>query len=35
MLVARTALDAEGVAAEVNDMVVDPAADVLEYGFEA
>ncbi|GAA3303743.1 hypothetical protein GCM10020295_53100 [Streptomyces cinereospinus] len=34
MLVARTAFDAEGVPVEVNDMVLDASAYVLEYGFE-
>ncbi|MFF3376979.1 hypothetical protein ACFYXF_29005 [Streptomyces sp. NPDC002680] len=29
------AFDAEGVAVEVNEMVLDSAAYVLEYGFEA
>jgi GntR family transcriptional regulator len=31
----KTAFDAEGAAVEVNDMVLDSAAYVLEYGFEA
>lgn len=35
VLVARTAFDAEGVAVEVNEMVLDSSAYVLEYGFEA
>ncbi|QFZ76219.1 UTRA domain-containing protein [Streptomyces fagopyri] len=35
VLVARTAYDAGGVAVEVNDMVLDSAAHVLEYGFGA
>ncbi|MCD7445261.1 GntR family transcriptional regulator [Streptomyces lincolnensis] len=35
VLVARTAFDAEGAAVEVNDMVLDSSAYVLEYGFEA
>lgn len=35
MLVARTAYDAGGVAVEVNEMVLDSSAYVLEYGFEA
>lgn len=35
VLIARTAFDAEGVAVEVNDMVLDSSAYVLEYGFEA
>ncbi|MGW1778666.1 GntR family transcriptional regulator [Streptomyces sp. NPDC002143] len=35
VLVARTAFDAQGAAVEVNDMVLDASAYVLEYGFEA
>ncbi|MCX5524248.1 GntR family transcriptional regulator [Streptomyces bobili] len=35
MLVARTAFDADGAAVEVNEMVLDSSAYVLEYGFEA
>ena len=35
VLVARTAFDAEGAAVEVNEMVLDSSAYVLEYGFEA
>ncbi|MFE2046455.1 GntR family transcriptional regulator [Streptomyces sp. NPDC059477] len=35
MLVVRTAFDAGGVAVEVNDMVLDSSAYVLEYGFDA
>lgn len=35
VLVARTAFDAQGVAVEVNEMVLDSSAYVLEYGFEA
>ncbi|PAZ15309.1 GntR family transcriptional regulator [Streptomyces sp. SA15] len=35
VLIARTAFDAQGAAVEVNDMVLDSAAYVLEYGFEA
>ncbi|MFJ6723416.1 UTRA domain-containing protein [Streptomyces sp. NPDC091281] len=35
VLVARTAYDADGVAVEVNAMVLDSAAYVLEYGFDA
>ncbi|MEV7288140.1 GntR family transcriptional regulator [Streptomyces sp. NPDC093252] len=35
MLVVRTAFDAGGAAVEVNDMVLDSSAYVLEYGFEA
>ncbi|MFD7130457.1 GntR family transcriptional regulator [Streptomyces sp. NPDC059894] len=35
VLIARTAFDADGAAVEVNEMVLDSAAYVLEYGFEA
>ncbi|WP_330461850.1 GntR family transcriptional regulator [Streptomyces sp. NBC_00820] len=35
MLMARTAYDAEGVPVEVNEMVLDSSAYVLEYDFEA
>lgn len=35
VLVARTAFDAEGTAVEVNDMVLDSSAYILEYDFEA
>jgi GntR family transcriptional regulator len=35
MLVARTAFDADGAAVEVNEMVLDSSAYVLEYGFGA
>ncbi|WDM12427.1 UTRA domain-containing protein [Streptomyces lavenduligriseus] len=35
VLVARTAFDAEGLAVEVNEMVLDSSAYVLEYDFEA
>ncbi|MFE4664036.1 GntR family transcriptional regulator [Streptomyces sp. NPDC056716] len=35
MLVVRTAFDADGAAVEVNDMVLDSSAYVLEYGFGA
>jgi GntR family transcriptional regulator len=35
MLVARTAFDADGIAVEVNEMVLDSSAYVLEYDFEA
>ncbi|MER6343164.1 GntR family transcriptional regulator [Streptomyces sp. NPDC001595] len=35
MLVARTAFDAQGNAVEVNEMVLDASAYVLEYGFDA
>ncbi|MEU9329800.1 GntR family transcriptional regulator [Streptomyces canus] len=35
VLIARTAFDAEGAAVEVNEMVLDSSAYVLEYGFEA
>jgi GntR family transcriptional regulator len=35
VLVARTAFDADGVAVEVNEMVLDSSAYVLEYGFDA
>ncbi|MFE5138165.1 UTRA domain-containing protein [Streptomyces fagopyri] len=35
VLVARTAYDAGGAAVEVNGMVLDSAAPVLEYGFGA
>ncbi|MFJ4617945.1 GntR family transcriptional regulator [Streptomyces sp. NPDC088812] len=35
VLVARTAFDADSAAVEVNEMVLDSAAYVLEYGFEA
>jgi GntR family transcriptional regulator len=35
VLIARTAFDAEGIAVEVNHMVLDSSAYVLEYGFEA
>ncbi|MFF9522784.1 UTRA domain-containing protein [Streptomyces achromogenes] len=35
VLVARTAFDAEGRAVEVNEMVLDSSAYVLEYDFEA
>ncbi|MFG2477252.1 GntR family transcriptional regulator [Streptomyces fagopyri] len=35
VLVARTAYDAGGVAVELNDMVLDSSAYVLEYGFGA
>jgi GntR family transcriptional regulator len=35
VLVARTAFDAKGAAVEVNEMVLDSSAYVLEYGFEA
>ncbi|MET9252333.1 GntR family transcriptional regulator [Streptomyces sp. NPDC003717] len=35
MLVARTAYDADGGAVEVNEMVLDSSAYVLEYGFDA
>ncbi|MFF3498296.1 GntR family transcriptional regulator [Streptomyces sp. NPDC003247] len=35
VLVARTAFDADTAAVEVNEMVLDSAAYVLEYGFEA
>ncbi|MEU6478908.1 GntR family transcriptional regulator [Streptomyces sp. NPDC047017] len=35
VLVARTAYDAEGAVVEVNEMVLDSSAYVLEYDFEA
>ncbi|MFI2431415.1 GntR family transcriptional regulator [Streptomyces sp. NPDC018693] len=35
MLIARTAFDSDGTAVEVNEMVLDSSAYVLEYGFEA
>ncbi|MEV4341146.1 UTRA domain-containing protein [Streptomyces sp. NPDC049590] len=35
VLIARTAFDAEGTAVEVNEMVLDSSAYVLEYDFEA
>ncbi|MGW0836624.1 GntR family transcriptional regulator [Streptomyces prunicolor] len=35
MLIARTAFDATGVAVEVNNMVLDSSAYVLEFGFDA
>ncbi|MGP4084355.1 GntR family transcriptional regulator [Streptomyces sp. KR55] len=35
VLVARTAFDAEGAAVEVNEMVLDSSAYILEYDFEA
>jgi GntR family transcriptional regulator len=35
VLIARTAFDADGAAVEVNHMVLDAAAYVLEYDFEA
>lgn len=35
VLIARTAFDAEGLAVEVNEMVLDSSAYVLEYDFEA
>jgi GntR family transcriptional regulator len=35
VLIARTAFDAEGRAVEVNEMVLDSSAYVLEYDFEA
>ncbi|MEU6402242.1 GntR family transcriptional regulator [Streptomyces sp. NPDC046985] len=35
VLIARTAFDADGAAVEVNEMVLDSSAYVLEYDFEA
>ncbi|KUF17274.1 GntR family transcriptional regulator [Streptomyces silvensis] len=35
MLIGRTAFDGQGRAVEVNEMVLDASAYVLEYGFEA
>ncbi|MEV5525783.1 UTRA domain-containing protein [Streptomyces prunicolor] len=35
MLIARTAFDAAGVAVEVNNMVLDSSAYVLEFAFDA
>jgi GntR family transcriptional regulator len=35
VLIARTAFDSEGLAVEVNEMVLDSSAYVLEYGFDA
>lgn len=35
MLIARTAFDAAGVAVEVNNMVLDSSAYVLEFDFDA
>ncbi|WP_412080864.1 UTRA domain-containing protein [Streptomyces sp. SCL15-4] len=35
VLVARTAFDSEGLAVEVNEMVLDSSAYDLDYDFEA
>lgn len=35
ILICRTAFAADGAAVEVNDMVLDSASYILEYGFDA
>ncbi|MEU9172319.1 hypothetical protein AB0D34_31790 [Streptomyces sp. NPDC048420] len=35
VLVVRTAFDADGAAVEVNDMVLDASAYILEYEFDS